>query len=198
MSEDNESCPRFLFMDTVLIAAPTFSGKEYCMERWLNAVGDISYRPIDVLLVDNSDTLDFYNRWKDLVPMVHLDLDETPDRRIALSMEYIRKKFLARKKTSWWLNIEVDVLVPSYVVDVMLYHAQGVDFVAAPYRHRTEDRWIDGCFGCSMFSRKIAEIGFADAPKDSHTDSYWRNLVLGKYRLNDLPHHILPLEHVNA
>ncbi len=182
----------------VLIAAPTYSGKEYCFARWLQAINRLNYSDYSVFVVDNSDTLDFYNTWSGRVPMVHLDLkDETPDRRIALSMEYIREQFLA-SKFSWWLNVETDILIPPTAISTMLHYANGMDMVAAPYLHRTEDRWIDGCFGCTMFSRKIAEVSFADAPKDSHTDMFWREKVDGKYRISEMPRHVLQLEHLNG
>lgn len=183
----------------VLLATPTFSGKSYCFERWINAVSRITYQPLQVCVVDNSDSLNYIASWQHRIPMVHLDLaGETPDRRIALSMEYIRTELFLANKIDFWLDIEVDVLPPPHVVDVMLRQAEGVDFAAAPYRHRKEDRMIRGCFGCSIFSRRIAEVSFKDAPSDRHTDVWWRERVMGKYRLNDVPEHLLRLEHLDS
>ena len=185
-------------MQTILIACPVYDGKEYAFARWWKAISHITYQPVNVLVIDNSDTLDFYSKWRDKVPMEHLDLrGETGDRKIALSMDYIRELFLARNNYQAYLNVEADILVPPTVVDIMLRQIQGVDFAAAPYPHRTEQRMIHGCFGCSMFNRRIAEVSFADAPADSHTDTFWRNKVLGRYRINDMPEYLLPLEHLN-
>lgn len=187
----------FLFMK-VLLATPTYSGKAYCFGRWINAVSRITYQPLQVCVVDNSDNLNYMADWQHLVPMVHLHLPgETPDRKIALSMEYIRTELFLANNFDYWLSIEQDVICPSHVVDIMLRQVEGVDFAATPYRHRKEDRMIRGCFGCSIFNRRIAEVSFKDAPSDSHTDVWWREKVMGKYRLNDVPEHLLRLEHLD-
>lgn len=190
--------PVFVFMTKVLLASPQHESKAYCFGRWINAISRITYQPLQVLVIDNSDSLNFMAEWQHQVPMDHLHLPEkTSDSRIALTMEAIRLRFL-ESDCSFWLNVESDIIVPPHAVDMMLRQIEGVDFVAAPYKHRKENRLIRGCFGCSMFNRRIAEVSFKDAPSDSHTDTFWRERVIGKYRLKDMPDHLMQLEHLDS
>ena len=152
--------------------------------------------PTDKLVVDTSDGTDYFELLKSQINAVHIDVSgETPDRKIALAMEYIRLEFL---KGDWefWLNLEADIIAPPHTLDMMLSFARGVDFLAAPYKHRTEDRMIEMCFGCSLFSRRAAEVSFADAPSDSHTDVFWVQKLTG-LRATGLPPHLLKLQHLN-
>ena len=38
----------------ILVACPTFDGKIYCLDRWVDAVRKIDYPNYSMLLVDNS------------------------------------------------------------------------------------------------------------------------------------------------
>jgi hypothetical protein len=179
----------------VLLACTTYDGKSYCTERYLTAVSRLNYKT-DKLVVDTSDGADFFQRWHDQIPMVRIDVKgETPDRKIALGMEHIRKYFLAGD-WDFWLCLEQDIIAPPHTLDLMLSYSRGVDFLAAPYKHRTEDRMIEMCFGCSLFSRRAAEISFADAPSDSHTDVFWVQKLTG-LRATGLAPHLLKLVHLN-
>lgn len=182
----------------ILIACPVYDGKEYSMTRWLNAIRFLDYPSYSVLMVDTSNGTDFFERWRKQVAMAHLELatETTPDSRVAMGMEAIRKAFLVG---DWqiWLNIEADVIVPPHTIRMMLPYMRGVDFLAAPYPHRREPRMIEGCFGCTMFSRNIAHgLSFEDAPTDSHTDMWFRAKTAG-YRVSNLPSHLLKLVHLD-
>ena len=154
--------------------------------------------PTDKLVVDTSDGTDYFELLKSQINTVHIDVSgETPDRKIALAMEYIRLEFL---KGDWefWLNLEADIIAPPHTLDMMLSFARGVDFLAAPYPHRIKQDWlVEMCFGCSLFSRRAAEVSFADAPSDSHTDVFWVQKLTG-LRATGLPPHLLKLEHLNS
>ena len=158
----------------VLIATPNYSGKEYCFQKWIDCVNRISHTPKQVLVVDNTKNLDFFEKWRMKVPMEHIDLgDEPPNRRIALSMEVIRTRFLESDYDRWF-SLESDCLVPDYALSYMLANANGFDFVTLPYPSRTQPGVIlERSFGVTLFSRSMMErVSFKDAPADQTTDSF--------------------------
>jgi len=140
----------------VLIACPTHECKEYAMQAWIDAVEAIEYPNKDVLLVDNSPTTDFYERWKDKVPMVHLpnqDQSEVASARINASMMEIRRRFLENHIT-WWFNLEIDVIPPPQILNVLMKYPS--DWTSHDYEVRGGGGRMTG-IGCSLLSRSIVE-----------------------------------------
>lgn len=166
----------------ILIACPTYEGKEYCFDKWIAAVKALDYPNKELLVVDNSPTLDFYNRWKNKVPMVHLELDLTPNRRIAASMEYIRQQFL-KSDAKYWFNVESDIMLPSQSLQFLLGLGE-FDWYEHhyPYRETPDGPHLLNGFGCTMFSKKVMQdCGFTDAPEDSTTDGWFWNKVVAQH-----------------
>lgn len=189
----------------ILVACPNQSSKEYAFAQWIAAVKALTYPNLEVLVVDNSHRLDFYNRWKTKVPMVRLDPGEPgqmhANRRIALSMELIRGHYL-RNDFQWWLNIESDVIVPPDTIEIMLAQSEGIDMLCAPYpvRDRQSD-WNTNSFGCTLFSRRLmGEMSFRDAPENPTTDRWIHNEIIapagGRFKVHNLPVGILGIRHL--
>jgi len=168
----------FVPVPRILVACPTYDGKEYCAEKWLKAVKALDYpaEAITVLWVDNSETPGFYERWRRRAPMERLELShEDPMRRIALSMEHIRRRFLAGSYDRWF-NLEADVIVPPETIKTMLGFDRGweLDWLGMSYPRREDQEPGYAAFGCTMFSRRIAERhGFADCAAGSSPDGWW-------------------------
>lgn len=193
----------FIQAPKILVACPTYVGKEYCAEKWLNAVKFFDYPFYDILWVDNSDTLDFYNRWKDKITIHRLDLrGETPQRHIALSMDHIRKHFLEYDYDNW-LNLEADVIAPPNTLKRMLEIDKGnqFDWLGLGYPCRITGKPSIAAFGCTMFSRKIMiRYTFDDCPADQWTDGWWwHKKIQPDTSLTVMEGWgILPLEHLNG
>lgn len=163
----------------ILIACANYSCKEYAMQRWLDAVDNLDWPNKRMLLVDNSDTPEFYERWCERVSMIRIELQREPmNRRIALSMERIRQEFLASDAT-YWLNLESDVIAPPETIRVLLKHGQQACWTSHNYPDRTNPEQGMSGFGCSLFSRLLMEqTSFAQAPAETTCDGwYWRNEV---------------------
>jgi hypothetical protein len=164
----------------VLIATPTYAGKEYCFQRWIDCVHRLPAKP---LVVDNSRRLEYFEKWRSRVNMVHIDLgDEPSHRRIALSMEYIRKYVLAHDY-QWWFSLESDNLVPSYTLQFMLAQSD-TEWITLPYPSRTTGQMLDRSFGCCLFSRSLlARVDFSEAPVDASTDGWFANAFQPKLKI---------------
>lgn len=171
-------------MPKVLVGCPTYKGKEYAFARWIKCVSEISHTPKQVLVIDNTNGLEFFEKWRSKIPMEHIDLgNELPNRRIALSMEVLRTRFL-ESDYDWWFSLESDCLVPDYALSYMLANANGFDFVTLPYESRTQPGVIlERSFGATLFSRSMMErTSFEDAPGEITTDAFVYGQARWSYR----------------
>lgn len=134
----------------------------------------LTYKNRDVLVVDNSPTLDFLLRWQDLVPMVHIDADrERSLLRITQSMEVIRKHFLAGPWTRWF-NLESDVIPPPDVIERMLSLGRDSDWISHAYPMRGKHTDDEQGIGCSILSRRLmAAFSFDNCGDDSPDGWLW-------------------------
>jgi len=177
----NRCSYQFVEAPRILVACPTFDGKEYSWERWIGGVRALTYANYGVLVVDNSIGTGFYERHKGECPMVRVELPDAmpPMERICRSMEVIRKHFLACTY-QYWLNVEADNTVPPDVIQTMLDYGRGADWVAHAYPSRNQDQYGDpdvegeNGVGCSMFSRRLVDwVNFDEAGPDSPDSWLW-------------------------
>lgn len=161
----------------VLVAMPTYDGKEYCFQEWIDNVKNFTYPNYDILVVDNSKTEDYYNKYKSQIPMVHLTFrpDEKDDGmyRVCRSMAEIQRHFLKEGYTHW-MNIEADVIPSKDVIEILMKF-QPADWVAHTYPASPTKTWIAG-IGCSLLSRKLmTDFNWADETlaDDSPDSELW-------------------------
>ena len=176
----------------VLVTCPTYDGKEYCFQRWIDMAKSLTYPNYDIFVVDNSKTEDFYNKYKTQIPMAHLTFEgEKNDAmyRVCKSMAHVQKHFLANPY-SHWMNIEADNIPPPHVIETLLKYSGGdADWVAHAYPATPGNTFIQG-IGCALFSRRLmkdfpwSDTGVAD---DSPDSELW-NWVLkrGGYKTSEL------------
>lgn len=147
----------FIEIEDILVACPTYVGKDYCKERYLACYEALDWPAKELMMVDTTH------------------YPGSDNDKIASGMEQIRKHFLAGNYTRWF-NIEADVLVPPETVKEMLKFDpdKNMDWISHNYPNRvTGEPGMSG-FGCSMFSRRIMEIHtFEGAPSDRTTDGWW-------------------------
>lgn len=175
-------------MDKILIAAPNHEIKEYSFQRWIDSVLKIDYSNLEFLVVDNSATLDFYNRWADKLKEKNIKFinikDEIyagrkiselgPNQRIASSFEYIRQYFINGDFVRWFL-IESDVICPPEILKYFLSLPQ-FDWIGHCYPQRGVPSNYMSSFGTSLFSRNIMQVDFNGAPEETTTDGWWYNV----------------------
>ena len=142
----------------ILVTCPVYDGKEYSFQQWIDNVKNLTYPNYDILVVDNSKTEDFYNKYKDQVPMVHKTFrpDEKDEGmyRVCQSMGVVREHFLKGNYTHW-MNIEADNIPPPNVIEVLLKHGYDADWVSHCYQALPEHDTLQQGIGCSLLSRKL-------------------------------------------
>lgn len=163
------------FWPKILVACPNHECKEYSFERWIARAKSLTYPNYDVLVVDNSPTLDFMKRWEGEVPMVHIETgdDWPPTRRINRSMEEIRRKFLQGDYDRFFC-LESDVIPPPDVIETMLRWGKDSDWISHAYPMRGANVNVDfqQGIGCSMFTRNLIErFAFADIDDGYYSDA---------------------------
>lgn len=187
----------FVRIEKVLVACPTYDGKEYCFEEYLRAYESLDWPAKELLVVDTSDKEGFYQRWKDKARMKRIDVaGEEENRKIALGMERIREYFL-QSDCERWLNIEADIIVPPETIEVLLSIdlGRGLNWVSHTYPPRSGTGVPTSGFGIGLFSKRmIREHGFNDAPAVNTTDGWYWNKVQRSHRVIEI-WNILDVKH---
>lgn len=147
----------------VLVGCPTHVVKEYAHQAWAEMSRLIAYPNYEIFVVDNSPDPSCYHRWRDKIPMVHIEAGEmNPAQRRAASMEVMREKFLAENFALWW-NVEIDVIPAPKMLRTLLSTGPG-DWVSHAYPARGQTEQSSSGIGCSLFSRRlIQDFSFAGA-----------------------------------
>lgn len=122
----------------VLIGTPIHELKDYCMERWLKNVRELSkvYRA-KLLMVDNSPGIDYVNKVEQYCKkygitnyeIKHLEIaqgdsvdknvDEQIHERVARCQEIIRQYVLSKDYDAWF-SWECDQLIPVDALDTLI------------------------------------------------------------------------------
>jgi len=177
----------------VVAGAPIHACKEYALERYVTSLRELrefskSQFEVELVLVDNTPSEDFYNRRLTSLSDFHIERCVVSHprfpihARIAASQNRIRQRVLTGG-FDYWLSVEADVLPPpdalirlsQYLSENQLHAAQGYyydEFDEAAFRARPEDPfWL---MGLSLVQREVLELiefrfdeslyeGFSDA-----------------------------------
>jgi len=128
--------------EKILLAAPTYKGKNYCQSEWIALVNSLTFQNIDVLIIDNSDTEDNYRELLKLTegnPKFDIRYCKPgPGASVkeALNdcMQVIQKEFLESEKGYTHLfSLESDVFCYLNTIEYLL--ALNLPFVGLPYFH---------------------------------------------------------------
>lgn len=193
---DNQLYPK------ILIAGTTFDGKRDVFDRWWTAYRSLTmpHNNVELLLVDNSTTLDYADFLRSRgIAVQHLDIEGTNNFKVSQTYEWLRKYFLAGDYALWF-SLETDVLVqPDCLMALLKYWDDTTDWVGHCYRSRDGSHHVSD-FGCSLFSRRImSETTFAGASSSDTQDGYWWNQQIApreKYKVIELYDVVAGMRHL--
>ncbi len=109
----------------ILIGCPTSEHKAYCFQEYLEGIKALTYPNFDVLLVDNSQDNNYFNKISKLLPTIKGPFIENARPRIAESRNLLRQKFL-EGDYDYFLSLEQDVVPPKDVIERLLAHNKKV------------------------------------------------------------------------
>jgi hypothetical protein len=107
--------------DNVLVACPTYRGKEYSLDAYVSAYNNFAYPYKGLFMVDNTGhDLKYYEHLQSLgIPCDHIPMDRDWQKTFAMSWKRILR---AAKEGGyrWVASIEADNICPPLTLDIML------------------------------------------------------------------------------
>lgn len=162
----------------ILIGTPIHQVKDYCMERWLQNVSNLTLEhPADFLMVDNSPGLGYMEKVKGYCAkygvknykIEHLEIDQAldPEIRIEKSQEIIRQEILSHDYEAWF-SWECDQILPTNALDTLTRIMKSENFMMVV--HNSWARWdpteLNSDMGCTLIKRECLEKNWV-LPKQS-------------------------------
>lgn len=129
MNELNMKYPK------ILIAAPTYSGKDYVLDEYVNHIRNIDYPNFQFILVDNSIGTSYLKKLrKKGINAFHTHRGYNSRSALAISYNFIRDYFL-KGDFDYLLIVESDLLVPPDIIWKLLNNliSEQIHICAAPY-----------------------------------------------------------------
>ena len=117
----------------VLVGSPVSRHHAYCTKEYLESIKNLSYPNYDILLVDNSETEEWYNQIKESsgVKIVRHGYDKpTVKERMVACRNYLRS-YALENGYDYFLDLDQDVIPPRDVIERLLSHKK--DFVTGIY-----------------------------------------------------------------
>jgi len=105
----------------ILVGCPTSQHKEYCLKEYLEGVKNIEGN-FDLVLVDNSENNDYYNKLKELgVKVIKGQYFENAKDRVIDSRNILRR-YCLENNYDYFLSLEQDVVPPKDIIEKLLKH----------------------------------------------------------------------------
>ncbi len=153
----------------VLMACPTYAGKEYALEPWLAGYRALTYQPVVAYQVDNTRVSHgYFERLKATgIDVTHLQPWPDWDRTFFKCWQLILKR--AQELDCYWIySVEADNVPAPESLEVMvnlaLYgnlhlvtHAYPMHATAARASGIPEDSWFYSELGCMLMTRSLLE-----------------------------------------
>ena len=109
-----------------LVGCPIYDGKEYITDRYLERVNELTYGNYDILLVDNSKTIDFAKKLKSKgVNVVKIEWEENSKKRLVMARNYLRD-YALKNNYDYFFSLEQDVIPPKDIIEQLLVHDKEV------------------------------------------------------------------------
>lgn len=110
----------------ILVGCPTSNHKGYCLKEYVDSVKNLSYNNYDVLIVDNSETDEYYNKIKSFgVKVIRSKFHENARDRIVESRNLLRN-YVLDNNYDYFLSLEQDIIPPRNVIERLLAHKKDV------------------------------------------------------------------------
>jgi len=113
----------------VLVACPTYEGKDYCVDEWINHIKNLKYNNYNILLVDNTADNGDHAKWLadtyGVEVIHHYRKDISLNGLMAECNEIIRKRVID-EGYDYWMSIESDVFPPKNIIPKLMNHEKPI------------------------------------------------------------------------
>jgi len=140
----------------VLIFTAIYDKKDYSLKKFLECTSKLTYPNFRHIFIDNSETLDYYEKLKGMnLDVYHVERGNNTRESLARAQEFAR--MLAEKEDyDYILSIESDIYVTPDTVQTLMFHAK--DVVTAWYEIGTKEIRVP-CITLEYFDEKIGAYG---------------------------------------
>jgi len=191
-------------VDSVLVAAPTYRGKRYCLVEYLEAYEAFSYPNRDLLLVDNTGDDGAYAAWMRAefgVGVRYLEPAADFERTFVDAWQVI-SDYATEHMYGWVLSLEQDVIGPPLLIDTLLNAAAyvGAPFVTHTYPyHDGRPEFYQG-MGCTLMSTSLLVAAMRLVREDGPAGGLVEGAVyeVAKRGSHVSLHDLLPLRHLDG
>jgi hypothetical protein len=116
----------------VLVGTPHSDKKNYCIEDYISAIKSLSYKNIDVLIVDNSESRKNYKRFiKEGFKAIHIKPKNHSIQHILAESHEAIRKYAVANNYDYLLHLESDLIPPTNVIESLMLH--NLPIVSAMY-----------------------------------------------------------------
>jgi len=119
----------------VLLGCPTYAGKNYCVERWMERAKNLNYTNYDILIVDNTDDGGKNAQWlrdKFGVRVIHhYENKQTLFTLMTTCLNKVRDVVL-KEGYEYFFSLEADVIPPENIIPTLMNLQKPI--VSAMYR----------------------------------------------------------------
>jgi len=134
--DENNNLPK------VLVGCPTSNHKSYCLSKYIESINNLTYKNYDILLVDNSESDEYYNLIKSYdIPVKRINFLKKARERIIKSRNVIVEEVL-KNDYDYFLSLEQDVIPPKDIIEKLLRHKKKVVAGVYPLVHSINGKKI--------------------------------------------------------
>jgi len=109
----------------VLVACPTYKGKDYCVHEWIAHIKDLKYSNYDIFIVDNTNDKGKHAKWMrdtfGIEVVHHFNKKAHLAQMMSECNEIIRKKVID-EGYDYLMSIESDVFPPKNIIPKLMNH----------------------------------------------------------------------------
>ncbi len=110
----------------VLVVTVTYEGKDYCFDKFFKSANELTYPNMTHIYIDNSRTLDYTQKLKDLgLEVYHVERGNNSREALSRSLNLGRRKCLD-EGYDYMFVLESDVVVPKDIIQNLMKHAQDI------------------------------------------------------------------------
>ena len=117
----------------ILVGAPVYEGTRYSIGEFLDTIRNLDYSNYDILLVDNSQTDDFFQELKkeEGINVIKDTLKEKPNLKKVVSSRNKILEYALDNKYDYVLMMDSDVIPPKNIISELL--TSGKDLISGLY-----------------------------------------------------------------
>jgi GT2 family glycosyltransferase len=138
----------------ILVASPTFDGMRYCINEFLRKILDLDYPEYDILIIENSESKDFFNELKESFKNTKINFQrvEADDNKNKNKMNKIVEsrnkiiKYALENSYDYILMMDCDVIPPKDIIKDLI--SCNKDIVSGVYLNLFDNKvlpvaWMD-------------------------------------------------------